>query len=310
MKVLITGGNGLIGSHLAEALLQTGHKVILQDLGFGKNTRQIDCLKLGGDIRDSHIFDKINFNPDVIFHAAAVSRVAWGEADPKKCFDVNVIGGINIILWTLSKEPKPHFIFASSREVYGEPSSLPVTESHPKNPISAYGTSKLAAEQLVSHYGKVSDLKYTITRFSNVYGATRDLPERVIPRFVNNAFRGEPLVVNGGSQILDFTSVHDTIAGLVSLVSHLENRDPSVQNTDFHFTTGVGCSISDLADMIKTLTSARSKIQKVEAKNYDVHKFIGDFTKAKKILGYDPKVRLEDGLKRYIKEVSAEQGCD
>lgn len=306
MKVLITGGNGLIGSHFAEALLSSGHEVILLDLEFGKNTRQIECLKIRGDIRNSHIFDKIDFNPDVIFHAAAVSRVEWGEVDPKKCLDVNVIGGINIIVWALSRKPKPHFIFASSREVYGEPSSLPVIESHPKNPVSVYGTSKLAMEQIVTHYGKVSDLVYTITRFSNLYGSTRDSPGRVIPRFVNNALQGKPLIVNGGSQILDFTYVHDTILGLVSLVSHLENNDPNVQNTDFNFTTGVGCSILDLASMIKSLTSTESEIRKVDAREYDVRKFIGDFAKAKRILGYNPKLRLEEGLHRYIQEVLAE----
>lgn len=307
MKILITGGNGLIGSHFAEALLGCGHEVTLLDVNFGMNTQQIDSPKIKGDIRSSLTLDQIDFTPDVIFHGAAVSRVEWGEADPKKCLEVNVIGGINIIVWALSRQPKPHFIFASSREVYGEPASLPVIESHPKNPVSVYGSSKLAIEQIVEHYGRVSDLSYTIARFSNVYGSTRDLPERVIPRFVNNALHGKPLIVNGGSQILDFTYVHDVISGLVSLISHLEHNDLSVKNTDFNFATGVGCSVLDLAIKIKSLASYELEIQKIGAREYDVRKFIGDFGKSKRILGYKPKVSLEQGLKRYVEDVLIER---
>ena len=191
---------------------------------------------------------------------------------------------------------------ASSREVYGEPLYLPVNEGHPKRPKSVYGLTKLCAERACLSYSNSSGLdpsvNHVIMRFSNVYGSERDLPERVIPKFMNKALRGEDITLYGGEQILDFTFIDDTISGIVKLVSSSLEGDGSMFGEDFHFVTGRGVSVSELARMIVDLVGSRSKIIHGAANSFEVRKFVGDLTKARKVLGYEPKTRLEDGLKR------------
>jgi len=191
---------------------------------------------------------------------------------------------------------------ASSREVYGEPLYLPVNECHPKRPKSVYGLTKLSAERACLSYSNASGLdpsvNHVVMRFSNVYGSERDLPERVIPKFMNKALRGEDITLYGGDQILDFTFIDDTVSGILKLASACLERDCSIFGEDFHFVTGRGFSVSELATMIVDLVGSRSKIIRGTANSFEVRKFVGDPTKARTVLGYEPKTRLEEGLKR------------
>ena len=177
-----------------------------------------------------------------------------------------------------------------------------MNEGHPKRPKSVYGLTKLSAERACLSYSKSSGLdpsvNHVIMRFSNVYGSERDLPERVIPKFMNKALRGEDITLYGGEQILDFTFIDDTISGIVKLVSSSLEGDGSMFGEDFHFVTGRGVSVSELARMIVDLVGSRSKIIHGAANSFEVRKFVGDLTKARKVLGYEAKTRLEDGLKR------------
>jgi UDP-glucose 4-epimerase len=134
-------------------------------------------------------------------------------------------------------------------------------------------------------------------RFSNVYGSERDLPERVIPKFMNKALRGEDITLYGGDQILDFTFIEDTISGIMKLTSASLEGDGSIFGEDFHFVTGRGVSVSDLAKMIVDLVGSRSKIVHGASNSFEVRRFVGDLTKAHKILGYEPRVSLEHGLR-------------
>src|SRR5438445_9929547 len=142
-KILRTGGNGFIGSHLAEKLLARGDSVSLLDLKFNTNTRFLDCDKIRGDIRDYEIVRKAVDGKDAVFHLAAVSRVAWGQEDPFNCWLTNQVGTINVLEASTRAESKPVLLEASSREVYGEPIYLPVNECHTKRQKSVYGFTKL-----------------------------------------------------------------------------------------------------------------------------------------------------------------------
>jgi nucleoside-diphosphate-sugar epimerase len=308
LRVLITGGNGFIGSHLAQRLMNLGHDVTLLDLSFGRNTKELSCAKISGDVCEDSTFKLVKEFPDIVVHAAAVSRVEWGENDPKTCLRTNVIGFLNVLHWAQSSRVRPHVILASSREVYGEPAKFPVTEDWPKQPKSVYGTSKLASEQLLAHFGLVDELKYTIVRFSNVYGSMRDLPQRVIPRFMKSALEGEPLILNGGSQVLDFTFIDDVIDGLTSLISRVGSRTESVINNDFHFCSGQGTSIRELAELIKEVTASKSEIIVSPSKRYDVVRFIGDSSKAQRSLGFRITFNIRSGLKEYADRVEISRG--
>jgi len=213
----------------------------------------------------------------------------------------NQVGTINVLEACNKAESNPVLLEASSREVYGEPLYLPVNEGHPKRPKSVYGLTKLSAERACLSYSKSSGLdpsvNHVIMRFSNVYGSERDLPERVIPKFMNKALRGEDITLYGGEQILDFTFIDDTVSGILKLASACLEGDGSMFGEDFHFVTGRGVSVSELANMIVGLVGSRSKIIHGIANSFEVRKFVGDLTKSHKILGYEPKVGLEHGLR-------------
>src|SRR5437899_7565013 len=253
-KILITGGNGFIGSHLAENVLARGDSVSLLDLKFNANTRFLDCEKIRGDIRDYQLVRKAVYGKDAAFHLAAVSRVAWGQEDPFNCWLTNQVGTINVLEACKKAESRPILLEASSREVYGEPLYLPVNEAHPKRPKSVYGLTKLCAERSCLSYSKSSGLdpsvNHVIMRFSNVYGSERDLPERVVPKFMNKALRGEDLALYGGEQILDFTFIDDTVSGIMKAYSASLKSDAGIFGEAFHFVTGRGVSVSELARMI------------------------------------------------------------
>src|SRR6266571_2588203 len=188
-RVLITGGNGFIGSHLAERLEELGHSVTLFDVHFNGNTTSLRGPKIRGDIRDYPVVKDAVAGHDAVFHLAAVSRVAWGQMDPYTCWTTNQLGTLNVLEACRKSESRPLLFYASSREVYGEPQYLPVDENHPKKPLSVYGMTKLCAERACGSYSDPSlspAVNPVIFRFSNVYGSERDLPERVIRRFVGD----------------------------------------------------------------------------------------------------------------------------
>ncbi len=274
----------------------------LLDLKFDRNTGAIDAEKLHGDVTEYETVRKAVAGKDAVVHLAAVSRVVWGQQDPFKCWLTNQIGTVNVLEACRKSDSDPFLLEASSREVYGEPLYLPVNEDHPKRPKSIYGLTKLSAERACESYSDQSGLdrpvRHAIMRFSNVYGSERDLPGRVIPKFVSKALRGEDITLYGGDQILDFTFIDDTVAGIMKIYSACANDGDDVFGEDFHFVTGRGLSVTGLAKLIVDILGSRSRIINAPANSFDVRKFVGDPSKAQTVLGYEPRIRLEEGLKR------------
>ncbi|MBI4019217.1 MAG: GDP-mannose 4,6-dehydratase [Candidatus Aenigmarchaeota archaeon] len=300
MNILITGGNGFIGSHLAEKLMEEGDDVVLFDNVFNDNSKGIKCRKIKADIRDYDAVKSAVNGMDAVIHFAAVSRVAWGQERPRECIETNSVGTANILEAVRETGNTAYTFLGSSREVYGEPESLPVNETQPKSPISIYGISKLSGEKLALSYRKYFNTKIIIFRFSNVYGSHRDLPERVVPNFVINAIKDNPLKINGGSQVLDFTFLGDTIDGIIKALRAKER----IEGSDFHFVTGRGTSVKELADIVLEISGSSSTLEIKSDKSFDVRKFVGDYSKAKSILGWSPKTSLEEGIKKTIEAYS------
>ncbi|HEX9340810.1 MAG TPA: NAD-dependent epimerase/dehydratase family protein [Thermoplasmata archaeon] len=299
-RILITGGNGFVGSHLAERLVALGQSVTLFDLHFTSNSRGLGCAKVRGDVRDYRSVREAARGKDAVFHFAAVSRVAWGQQDPYSCWVTNQLGTLNVLESCRKSRSKPVLFYASSREVYGEPETLPVTESAPNNPISVYGMTKLCAERACLTYAAPETnghkVNQVIFRFSNVYGSERDVPERVIPKFMAKALRGEDITLFGGDQVLDFTFIDDTVFGILKAYqATLDGRD-DLFGQKFHFVTGRGVSISDLAKMVVEVTGSSSQILKGSSNGFDVRRFIGDPAKSRTVLGFEARVPLEEGL--------------
>jgi nucleoside-diphosphate-sugar epimerase len=209
----------------------------------------------------------------------------------------------NIIDAIYSLKRPPWLIFASSREVYGQPDTLPVTEDAQLRPLNVYGHSKVTGEQLIDS-ARCMGLRASTVRLSNVYGNTDDHADRVIPAFARGAVMGQSLRVDGAENTFDFTHIDDTIRGLVALVEHLVRGGDALP--PIHFLTGRPTTLQQLAEMAIDIADSDSEIRIAPARTYDVAKFYGDPTRANELLGWTPKVTLREGLTRLINDFREE----
>jgi nucleoside-diphosphate-sugar epimerase len=291
MKILITGSKGLIGCALGWALRQLQIDVMDFD------TRHPLEHPSYGDILDqNHLFSKVN-QVDGIVHLAAVSRVIDGEKNPQLCWKTNVEGTRNVIHSACSAEREPWLIYASSREVYGEPSALPVKESAPCHPVNIYGESKWEAEKAIEEASQ-KGLITSIIRFSNVYGSTHDHADRVVPAFCRAAARGSPIRVDGRNNLFDFTYIEDVVQGLLALIKVLNDSEKSL--APIHLTRGIGISLEEIAFIAQRTSNFPISIEENSARSFDVSNFYGDPTRAKEVLGWQAVVPVEEGMKRLI----------
>lgn len=294
MRILVTGGAGFIGSHLVDELaLDKNNKIIVLDNFYRGdlnnikkhlNNKNITLIK--GDIRNYGSFKKIG-KVNLVYHFAAQSNVISSASNPDYAFSTNVVGTYNTLKLASEKNVK-RFVFASSREVYGNPEYLPVDEKHPLNPINLYGATKVCGEALCRAFSNIRNLNITIVRIANAYWL-RD-KDRVIPIFIKNAKSNKDLVLYGGKQVLDFIWIGDVI----NAITKISNDDKFIGET-VNIGTGVGTSTEELAKTIIKLTSSKSRIIRKASRNFDVEKFIATSNKFKlKFL------KLDEGLKRMI----------
>ena len=245
-----------------------------------------------------------------IVHLAAVSRVVWGESDPGACRDVNV-GGLRNVLAAAAKvrgesSGRPWIVFASSREVYGQPGRLPVTEDAPLRPINVYGRSKVEGERLVEA-ARTQGLRAAIVRLSNVYGSTRDHADRVVPAFARSALAGGVLRVEGADHTFDFTHIDDATRGIVAIIDLL--ADGKTPPPPIHLLTGRPFSLGRLAVLAADLAGTGATIVQAPPRSFDVSRFHGDPARARKLLGWAPRVELQRSLTRLIHDFRHEPGA-
>jgi nucleoside-diphosphate-sugar epimerase len=298
-KVLITGGNGFVGSHVADRLLARGNFVRLLDLNFDWHSADSSAERVVCDVLDYNGLRRAAESVDAILHLAAVSRVEDAERDPERCIRVNVGGTMNVI--RVARETSKALVFASSREVYGDAEALPVNEETPKRPLSAYARSKLAAENLLAEAGMTEGLRYTIVRLSNVFGSPRDRRERVVPTFVRQALAGQPLTIHGGAQCMDFTFIDDVADAVASIA---ENPDRST-GEDYNVVSGRSHTVIELARMVRRYTRSKSEFTFEEPRAYYAGRFIASAAKIDALAERQNSVRgLDEGLPLCIDRVA------
>jgi nucleoside-diphosphate-sugar epimerase len=283
--ILVTGSHGLIGTALSAALRIDGWAV-----------RGIDVRAHGaerGDVCVRAELERALAGCDGVVHLAAVSRVIDGERDPARCWAVNAQGTRTVVDAALASPLRPWVIYASSREVYGQPQALPASEACARAPVNIYGRSKVAAEDLVA----ASGLAHAIVRFSNVYGATRDHADRVVPAFARQAALGLPLRVDGRDHTFDFTHLSDTVRGVMAVVKRLQRAQPT---PPIHFVTGRPTTLGALAAMAVELSGSTSVVHEAPPRSFDVHAFHGDPARGADVLGWRAEVSIRDGLARLI----------
>jgi nucleoside-diphosphate-sugar epimerase len=289
-RVLITGSTGLVGSAVAASLERRGVVPVRFDL------RETGAEH--GDVREpSHLARAID-EVDGVIHLAAVSRVLWGERDPDSCWATNAGGTRNVLEAAAAAQRAPWVIFASSREVYGQPDVLPVTEDAPVRPVNIYGRSKAEGERLVECARRAGARACTI-RLSNVFGSPTDHADRVVPAFVRAALAGGELRVDGADHAFDFTHIDDVARGIASLVARLSTGSTLPQ--PIHFVTGRLTTLDELASLAIVLAGTAATVRYAPPRTFDVARFHGDPNRALEVLDWRPTVTLRDGLARMIR---------
>ena len=239
-----------------------------------------------------------------IVHLAAVSRVVWGERDPETCREVNIGGLRNVVAAARSQKRQPWIVFASSREVYGQPDRLPVVEGAPLRPINVYGRTKAEGERLVMA-ARDDGLRTAVVRLSNVYGSTRDHADRVVPAFARNAVMGGALRVEGADHAFDFTHIDDAVRGIASLIRALTGGEAP---PPIHLLTGCPLTLGKVAALAVELAGTGAPIVQAPPRSFDVSRFCGDPSRARRLLGWIPCVTLSQGLARLIRDFRGELG--
>jgi UDP-glucose 4-epimerase len=291
IKILVTGSDGLVGTRLCSLLERAGNEVVRVDL------RPRRKSSLAVDVLDFRSLSSSAAGCAGLIHLAAVSRVVWGETDPERCLRTNVLGTANIAELAASLPTKPWVMFASSREVYGHPRSLPVAESHATAPINVYGRSKLFAEHILRSLQQAGR-RAAVVRLSSVYGSADDHHDRVVPAFCRAALANDRLCVNGSNCTFDFTHVDDVAEGIFRMAQMLSSGDALPE--PIHLVSGVPTSLHALATLVIRCAISRSAIVEQPPRKYDMSYFVGDPARAEALLGWKVVTTLDKGVARLL----------
>ena len=306
MKILVTGGMGVQGSHLAEKLYELGHKVTVLNTLTPQALDNQKYLKekaevIWGSVTDAEVTEKAMRGKDVVFHLGARVNVDESILHPWETLAVNLRGTFNVL--EASRKTGSRIIYASSCEVYGQPASqAPVAETAELRPMSPYAASKAAADRLCFAYFQTYKTPVTIVRFFNVFGERQKERDfgAVIPIFVGKAMRGEALEVFGnGEQTRDYLYISDVSGAYCSVLDH-----PELSGEVINFGTGSGTRIKDIAEYIAK--KFNGKVRYTAARPGEATGMVADFSKAKRLLGWEPKVGIYEGIDRYIAWRTAE----
>ena len=299
MRVLVTGGAGFIGSNVVAECLASGWSVtVLDDLstGFRQNLPERKDLRVvEGDIRDVAAVDEALRGCEAVFHLAASVGNVRSIENPRADSEVNVLGTLQI-LEGMRRAGVRRLVFSSSAAIFGEPRRLPIDESHPTEPDSPYGVSKLAAEKHCLCYGRLYGWQVASLRYFNVYGVNQryDAYGNVIPIFATRLLRGQPLLVYGdGEQTRDFVDVQD-----VARANRLA-LDAAVSGT-FNIGSGVATTINELAARVQSSSGRAATVRHEAPRPGEVRHSVADLAASRRSLAYAPEVDLHRGLSRYV----------
>ena len=294
--VVVTGGAGFIGSHIAWELVKDNEIVVIDNLHAGKEENVPPGAKLvKADIRDYDAIAGLITQADYVFHEAAQVSVVESVRDPVFTEEVNVLGTINILKALLEGHGK--LIFASSAAVYGDNPNLPLKETERPKPLSPYGVTKATGEEYLRVFHELYGLPVVALRYFNVFGPRQSANQYagVISIFINRALKNEPLVIFGdGKQTRDFIYVKDVVKANV-LVAESKRANGRV----FNVATGKQTSILELAQKVIGITGANASIVFGKPRPGDIRHSLADISEIRK-LGFEPEWSLEDGLKKTV----------
>jgi UDP-glucose 4-epimerase len=309
-KVLVTGGAGFIGSHVVDAYLRRGDRVVVLDsLVHGRRENiPAGAEFVNLDIRDAAAAELIRERKfDVVNHHAAQMDVRVSVNDPRFDASVNVDGLLNLLEASREAGVKRFVYVSSGGVVYGEPEVRPTPESAPKAPESPYGVTKLAGEQYLYYYHRVHGLEYAALRYSNVYGPRQDPHGEagVVAIFSTRLLERKPLTVFGtGEQTRDYVYVGDVVAANLLLTDHAFAPARSLDDRGFNVGTGVETSVNRLASLLIQASGRQVDIRRAEARPGEVQHSALDASRLGS-LGWTPRTSLADGLGETYRWIAA-----
>ena len=296
---LVTGGAGFIGSHLAEELVMRGEKVRVIDNFFsGKEENMASFINevefYEGDIRDKALMEKVMSGVDYVLHHAAVASVPRSVENPEESTEVNVGGTLNV-LRRASENKVKRLVYAGSSSAYGNSNTSKKSEQELPDPISPYAVTKLAGEYYCRSFAAIYNLETVVLRYFNVFGERQDpnsLYSAVIPLFCAAAKEKRRATIYGtGEQTRDFTYVKNNVEA-----NMLAATVPGISGQTFNIACGQTISLLELHAAINRVMGTDLKPLMAPPRVGDVMHSSADITKARKLLGYDPKFTFEEGL--------------
>jgi UDP-glucose 4-epimerase len=302
MFILVTGGAGFLGSALVKRLIALGHGVrVIDDLSAGDPARLPEQVSFSrGDVNDVPRLWSLLQGVDCVYHLAARVSVPESVRYPREYNAVNV-GGTVSVLEAMRDVGVKRLVFVSSGAIYGEQEEQPLRETLVPNPLSPYAVSKLAAERYVRTIGQLWGFETVCLRVFNAYGPGQQLPAAhppVIPYFIQQTLGGGSLVIHGdGKQTRDFVYVDDVTDALVAAADA-----PDIDRRVINVGSGIETTINELATLIGAATGHKPHPLYVGSQSGGVVRTRADLTLAQELLGYAPKVFLEEGLRRVVTE--------
>jgi UDP-glucose 4-epimerase len=301
-KVLVTGGAGFIGSNLTRALLERGDEVrVLDNFSTGNraNLAGLDVEVVEGELRSYERVHNAVRGTELVFHLGALGSVPRSVQDPLTSGAVNVEGTLNVLL-AARDEGVRRVVYSSSSSVYGTRRELPVVEDLAPDPISPYGVAKLAAERYCVSFSRVYErFESVVVRYFNVFGPRQSPHSQyaaVIPLFITAIAAGQPIRIDGdGEQRRDFTYVDNVVEGTVRAADAAD-----ASGRIFNIATSAPASVNEVADLIGTIIGTEVNKAYNPPRAGDIRDSWADVTAAREVLGWEPSVGLEEGLRRTI----------
>jgi UDP-glucose 4-epimerase len=306
--ILVVGGAGYIGSHMCKLLVKRGYDVIIFD---NLSTGFRELAKYGklivGDLKNKNEIEQVFLTYDIfaVMHFSAFAYVGESVVNPQKYYQNNVVNTINL-LEIMMKYNVKKFIFSSTCATFGKAKYTPIDEKHPQEPINPYGQSKLMVEKILSDYDKAYGLKSVILRYFNAGGADRDLeigemhdPEpHLIPILLDVAIKkrefieiyGDDYDTKDGTCIRDFIHVEDLSKAHISALEFLINKEKS---ENFNLGNGEGYSIFDIINAVENITKEKIPYKIKARREGDPDILVADASKAKKILKWEPELKID-----------------
>jgi len=311
-KVLVTGAGGFIGSHLTERLVDLGADVSAflrynsrSDEGMIRQlpaeTRK-NMKIVYGELRELETVREAVRNIDVVFNLAALVSIPYSYLHPQEVIETNTIGTLNVLTAARDEEVEK-IVQTSTSEVYGTARYVPIDEQHPKQPQSPYSASKIAADAIALSFYCSFNLPVAIIRPFNAYGP-RQSNRAIIPSIISQALTKKEILVGDITPTRDFNFVTDTVEGFIKIAESQESIGQEI-----NVGSGLEISIADLIQKIIAATGKEVKVvqekKRLRPEKSEVRRLCADNSKARKLIGWEPRVSLETGLKKTVEWIGS-----